>query len=230
MTGDDLAGRLAGVRARIARAALNVGRPLDSVTLLPVSKTHPVEVIAELARIGGVRQFGENRPQELAAKASELAALELGWVLIGPLQRNKAGLVAKSATQFQALDSLSVAESLDSRLQHLGRQIEVLIEVNTSGEASKHGVTPAGALSLAHGLAAYESLRPVGLMTVAAQGDEPVVRGCFRRLREVRSQLRDDGFDWPQLSMGMSADLEWAIEEGSTIVRVGTAIFGGRPG
>jgi len=228
MTDDDLAGRLAAVRARIAAAALNVSRQPDSVTLLPVSKTHPVEDIAELARLGGVHKFGENRPQELAQKAAELGSLELEWVLIGPLQRNKAGLVARYAAQFQALDSLSVAEALERQLQHLGRPIDVMIEVNTSGEAAKHGVTPAAAVPLAHGLAVYQCLRPVGLMTVAAQGDEPVVRGCFRCLREVQSQLRDEGYDWPQLSMGMSADLEWAIEEGSTLVRVGTAIFGDR--
>ena len=222
----DVVERLAAVRARIAEAAAAAGRRPGEVTLLPVSKTHPVEDIADFSRLSGIRSFGENRPQELAAKAVTYPHLD--WVLIGPLQRNKAGLVAAHASQFQALDSLRVAEALDRQLQALGRSLDVMIEVNTSGEPAKHGVPPADALTLARNLAPYASLKPIGLMTLAAQGEEPQVRGCFRALRTVQSQLRDNGHDWPSLSMGMSNDYVWAIEEGSTMVRLGTAIFGPR--
>lgn len=221
-----IADRVADALDRIAKAAAAAGRPANSVTLLPVSKTRPVADISEAAATG-LTSFAENRPQELAAKAQALPGL--GWVLIGPLQRNKAGLAARYASQFQALDSLPLACALDRQLQDLGRPLEVLIEVNTSGEATKHGVAPDEAVALARGLADCQALRPVGLMTVAAQGPQPVVRGCFQALREVQSRLRDEGFDWPQLSMGMSDDFEWAIDEGSTVVRLGTAIFGPRP-
>jgi len=223
----DVVERLTAVRARIAEAAATACRRPHHITLLPVSKTHKVEDIAEVAQLGHIKSFGENRPQELAAKAIE--APHLDWVLIGPLQRNKAALVAAHASQFQALDSLRVAEALDRQLQALGRSLDVMIEVNTSGEPAKHGVPPSEALKLAQSLAPYASLNPIGLMTLAAQGEEPQVRGCFQALRTVQSQLRDNGHDWPSLSMGMSNDYVWAIEEGATVVRLGTAIFGPRP-
>lgn len=226
-----LAARVEAVRARIAAAAARVGRDPSSVTLLPVSKTRPAAVVAATAAATGLAVFAENRPQELAAKAEELAGLGLGWVQIGPLQTNKAGLVAAHASQFQALDSWRVAEALDRRLQALGRGMDVLIEVNTSGEAAKHGVAPDDAVALASGLAPYTALRPRGVMTVAVNSqDEASVRACFRLAREVRARLRDSvPGQWDELSMGMSGDFEWAIEEGATIVRIGSAIFGPRP-
>jgi len=226
VTPEEVAGRLAAVRARIAEVAAGVGRRGEEVSLLPVSKTHPVEYLAEVARVTGVRHYGENRPQELAAKA--VACPDLEWVMIGPLQRNKAGLVAAHAGQFQALDSLRVAQALDRALQVGGRCLDVMVEVNTSGEAAKHGVAPGEALELVRGLAVCSALRPVGLMTLAALGDESRVRGCFRALRGVQGRLRDDGFDLPEMSMGMSDDFVWAVEEGSTLVRLGTAVFGPR--
>jgi len=225
----DIAGRVAAVRARMAAAAGRVGREPSGVRLLPVSKTRPAPVVAEAARASGLTRFAENRPQELAAKAADLADHGLTWSLIGPLQTNKAVLAARFADEFQALDSLRVAEALDRRLQAVGRGMDVLVEVNTSGEATKHGVAPAEALRLAGALGACSSLRPVGLMTVAVNSaDEQAVRACFRELVRIQARLRDVGIDWPELSMGMSGDFEWAIEEGSTIVRIGSAIFGPR--
>ena len=227
----DLADRLAAIRVRIAAAAERAGRDASSVQLLPVTKTQPVEVIED-AMAAGLTRFAENRPQELAAKRSCLRQddPEVTWVLIGPLQTNKARLAARFADQFQALDSLRTADALDRRLQALGRGMDVLVEVNTSGEPAKHGVVPSDAPALARALSAYQALRPVGLMTVAVNSpDEQAVRSCFRRLVDVQRHLRDDGLDWPELSMGMSGDFEWAIEEGSTIVRLGTALFGPRP-
>ena len=227
-----LAARIAAVQDSLAAAAIAAGRDPATVKLLPVSKTHPAGVVAEAARLAGWKRFAENRPQELAAKAETLAGQGLDWVLIGPLQTNKAGLAARHAAQFQALDSLATAAVLDRRLQAAGRGMEVMIEVNTSGEAAKHGVAPADALALARGLAPYSALRPVGLMTVALDSrDEQAVRACFARLRTVQQQLRDDGAGnsaWPELSMGMSGDFAWAVAEGSTMVRIGTAIFGRR--
>ena len=226
-----IAKRIALVRAQMAQAAMAAGRDPASVTLLPVSKTHPTFEIIEAARLGGLTVFGENRPQELAAKAGALADMGLGWSLIGPLQTNKAALAAQWASQFQALDSLKLAEVLDRRLQGLGRGLDVMIEVNTSGEPTKHGVTPGEALRLAAGLASFSALRPVGLMTVAANSqDQGVVRACFASLRRTRDHLRDDGVagNWDELSMGMSSDFRLAIEEGSTVVRLGAAIFGPR--
>ena len=221
--------RVEAIQARMVAAARRAGRDPADVALLAVSKTRPAEAVAAVVAGTGMTRFAENRPQELAAKARELSNIE--WVLIGPLQTNKAGLAAEFACQFQALDAVRTAEALDRRLQALGRGMDVLIEVNTSGETAKHGVPPEGALELAHGLKPFSSLRPVGLMTVAVNSpDEVAVRACFRRLRGVQDQLRDElGDGWGELSMGMSGDFEWAIEEGSTIVRVGTAIFGPRP-
>jgi len=189
--------------------------------------------VTDAIKQAGLTRLAENRPQELAVKAQVLADRAVSWVLIGPLQTNKAALAANWADQFQALDSLRTAEALDRRLQALGRDMEVLIEVNTSGESAKHGVAPDQAADLARGLQAFSALRPIGLMTVAVNSsDEARVRECFRCLRQVQTQLRDDSVadsEWAELSMGMSGDYQWAIEEGSTIVRIGSAIFGPRP-
>jgi len=225
-----LPGRVEAIRGRIAVAARRAGRQPSDVALLPVSKTRPVEAVEAVAAGTGLSRFAENRPQELAAKARELDGHAIEWVLIGPLQTNKAGLAAEFACQFQGLDALRTAEALDRRLQALGRGMDVLIEVNTSDESAKHGVAPDEALGFARDLKQFSSLRPRGLMTVALDSpDETAVRACFRRLRDVQAQLREaSGESWGELSMGMSGDFEWAIEEGSTIVRIGTAIFGAR--
>ncbi len=230
---EQIAGNIADVRDRIRAACERVGRDHDEVRLLPVSKTQPVSALLA-AQAAGCDRFGENRVQEIVAKSSELGSGSgIEFALIGPLQSNKAGRTAELAVEFQALESLKVAAALDRRLQELGRSLEVLVEVNTSGEASKFGLAPEQVLAFAAELGAYDSLNVRGLMTIAAPGpDMTRVAACFELLRGLRARLRDDqvaGCLWPELSMGMSGDFELAIEHGSTCVRVGTAIFGGRP-
>lgn len=225
-----LAENLAAVESRLAEACERAGRPRASVRLLPVSKTQPVSVLRD-AYAAGVRTFGENKVQEASAKASELADLsDVRWSFIGHLQTNKARDVAAFAHEFQALDSARVAEALDRRLQGLGRGLDVLIEVDTSGEASKFGLVPDEALALAREMTAYSSLRLRGLMTVAANTpDAARVAGCFDAMVALRERVRDalgEGCD--ELSMGMSGDFELAILRGATCVRLGTAIFGAR--
>jgi hypothetical protein len=157
---------------------------------------------------------------------------DLRWAIIGHLQTNKAKLVAEFASEFQALDSLRVAEALDKRLQSLGRSLDVLVQVNTSNEESKFGLPPDEVEAFVKQLPAFASLRVRGLMTLALFSDDAAkVRPCFVRLRELRDRLRPSvpgGVAMDELSMGMSGDYELAIEEGSTIVRVGQAIFGAR--
>jgi len=233
MTHDDsIAANLARVQEQIANAARTAGRSPDSVRLLPVSKTVPAERLRH-AIAAGARRFGENKVQEAREKAEALADEALDWVIIGHLQSNKAKYVARFASEVQSIDRVRVARALDERLQVEGRSLDVLVQVNTSGEESKYGVEPAKAAALVRELAAFDTLRVRGLMTLAVFSEESErVRACFRRLRELRDRLRDeapDGVALDELSMGMSGDYALAIEEGSTEVRVGTAIFGARP-
>jgi len=224
---------LAAVNARIAAACARVGRDPSSVRLLPVSKTKPVEAV-RLAYAAGCRVFGENKPQEAHTKWEALREdlPELRWSVIGHLQTNKAKLVARCASEFQALDSLRVAEALERRLQAEGRGLDVFVQVNTSGEASKYGLPPEEVAAFLRELPAFSALRVRGLMTLAVFSDEADrVRRCFVVLRKLRERLRQgvpEGVAVDELSMGMSGDFELAIEEGAAVVRVGQAIFGAR--
>lgn len=223
-----LAGRLAAVRARIAGACREAGRDPAEVTLLPVSKTFGADVVRE-AVVLGERRFGENKVQEIQAKATELAADALDWVVIGHLQTNKAKAVAAYAAEVQSLDRLDLAVALDKALQAQGRGIDVLVQLKTSGEDTKSGLVPEALPGFLEELKAFASLRVRGLMTLAeASDDEAVVRRCFADLRQWRDRARDAGHDLPRLSMGMSGDFALAIAEGSTEVRIGSAIFGAR--
>ncbi len=224
-----IADRLAAVEARIEAACRRSGRARDEVRLLPVSKTQPASVVRE-AYAAGLRQFGENRIQELAGKAAQLGDLDVDWVVIGHVQRNKAGKIAPLVRELQSLDSVRLAEDLDRRLAEAGRTLDVLVQVNTSGEAQKSGVALDEAVAFGAALTAYPALVPRGLMTIAVFSTDPdEVGACFDRLRDVQTRLRDaTGTAWDDLSMGMSGDLELAIERGSTCVRVGTALFGAR--
>ena len=231
-TVEDFRYNLAQVHARIAAACARVGRDAGTVRLLPVSKTVE-EARLRAAYAAGCRFFGENKPQEAARKSVALAELDgLRWSVIGHLQTNKAKLVAGCADEFQALDSLRVAEALERRLQQLGRGLDVLVQVNTSGEASKFGLPPDEVAAFLRQLGAFPALRVRGLMTLAMLSEDArAVRACFVRLRSLRDALRQDaptGVALDELSMGMSGDFEIAIEEGATIVRVGQAIFGSR--
>lgn len=223
---------LAAIRTRIRVAAENAGRDAGEVRLLPVSKTVPEQRLRH-AVAAGCLELGENKVQEAARKAEALSDLPIRWSIIGHLQRNKAKDVAAFAHEFQALDSLRLAEALERRLEGLDRSLEVYVQVNTSGEDSKSGVAPGQTLELLRGLTEFERLNIRGLMTIAvASEDDERVRGCFRGLRELRDRARetDPALIGPgHLSMGMTGDLETAIEEGSTCVRIGRAVFGERP-
>lgn len=229
---DEFRRHLADVHARIVAACARVGRDPASVRLLPVSKTVP-EARIRNAYAAGCHTLGENKVQEAHRKWQALSDLpDLRWAVIGHLQTNKAKLVAEFASEFQTLDSLRVAEALDRRLQAEGRALDVLVQVNTSNEASKFGLAPEEVTAFVKKLPAYSALRVRGLMTLALFSDDAAkVRPCFVRLRELRDRLRQtapDGMTFDDLSMGMSGDFELAIEEGSTTVRVGQAIFGAR--
>ena len=230
---DDFRHNLATVHARIAAACQRAGRDAASVRLLPVSKTKP-EAVLRQAYAAGCRMLGENKPQEAHRKWEAMADLaDLRWSVIGHLQTNKAKLVAQCASEFQALDSLRVAEALERRLQAEGRALDVFVQVNTSGEASKYGLHPDEVAAFLRELPAFSALRVRGLMTLALFSAEAErVRQCFVLLRGLRDRLRQDapaGIELGELSMGMSGDYEIAIEEGATVVRVGQAIFGARP-
>ncbi len=223
-----LAQRWRRVRERVDAACREAGRDPGEVDILPVSKTFGVEVIREAMALGLTR-FGENRVQEIRQKQAELDGSGIDWVVIGPLQTNKAKDVARLASEVQSLDRLELAQALDRRLQHEGRAIDVLVEVKTSPEDSKHGLPADELADFLRALRPFESLRVRGLMTMAVHSDDAqAVRACFRQLRELRDRAREDGFGLSRLSMGMSGDFPLAIAEGATEVRIGRAIFGER--
>lgn len=231
-TAEDIARNLTAVRARIAAACNRSGRDPARVRLLPVSKTVE-ERRVRMAYDAGLTAFGENKVQEARRKAQATSDLGIAWAVIGHLQTNKAKYVARFASEFQALDSLRLAEALERRLEIEDRTIDVHVQVNTSGEESKYGLGPDAALGFARELPAFSRLQVRGLMTLAIlSGETERVRRCFRVLGDVQARLRQDGpgeLDVSDLSMGMSSDFETAIEEGATTVRVGQAIFGPRP-
>jgi len=220
------------VKEQIAEACIRVGREPSSVRLLPVTKTVPAERL-RIAYAAGCHEMGENKIQEAREKSELLSDLNIRWAVIGHLQRNKAKYLARFANEFQALDSLKLAEELDKRLQNEGRAIDVYVQVNSSGEASKFGLAPENVRDFVMQLPSFSSLRIKGLMTLAIfSTDHDRVRACFVRMREIQTMLRQeapDGLSFDELSMGMSGDYEIAIEEGATVVRVGQAIFGKRP-
>lgn len=225
--------RLTQLNQRIHDAAIKAGRDPAEITLLPVSKTFGDEAIRE-AVAAGCRRLGENKVQEIVAKQETLADCHIDWVMIGHLQSNKARDVARYATEIQSLDRISLAKALERRLQHEGRQIDALVQVKTSTEPSKYGANPDELLTLIkHFTQHMPSIHIKGLMTMAIHSrDEAAVRQCFRTLRELRDEVRAAGIEgvtMDKLSMGMSGDMELAIAEGATEVRIGTALFGARP-
>ena len=231
-TVDDFRHNLAAVHARIEAACQRAGRDPATVRLLPVSKTKGEDAI-RAAYGAGCRFLGENKVQEAYGKWQAMQDLtDLKWSVIGHLQTNKAKEVARFAAEFQALDSLRVAEALDKRLQAEGRSLDVFVQVNTSGEPSKFGLSPEDVPAFVQALPGFSALRVRGLMTLALFSSEAErVRQCFILLRSLRDRLRQEapaGLSFDELSMGMSGDYEIAIEEGATVVRVGQAIFGAR--
>lgn len=226
--------RYAAVRRRVEECARASGRDPTEVTLVAVSKTHTAELIREAARAGAL-DFGENRVQEAEGKIDALRAglPRVRWHLIGHLQSNKTRRAARLFDLVHTIDSPALAERLERHCAEEGRErLDVLAQVDLGGEAAKAGATPAELPALARALGACDHLRLVGLMTLPPFFEETErVRPYFRRLRELRDGLREAGHfgdSRGELSMGMSHDFEVAVEEGATIVRVGTAIFGER--
>jgi pyridoxal phosphate enzyme (YggS family) len=223
------------VRERIEAACARAGRDPADVTLVAVTKTHPIEVV-QAAVEAGLTELGENRVQDLVAKSDAVPGLSAGgtvrWHLVGHLQRNKARDAAARADLFHALDSVALAEVLDRKAGEAGRVLECLVQVNVSGEDSKAGVAPAGAHDLVDTIGAFPNLFVSGLMTIAAPPVEPgdlerLVRPQLASLRELRDRYAGPA-RLTHLSMGMTDDLDVAVEEGATLVRVGSALFGER--
>ncbi|MDN6241335.1 YggS family pyridoxal phosphate-dependent enzyme [Corynebacterium variabile] len=242
-TAADFRARWDAVRARVDEAARAAGRDPAEVRLLPVSKTVPVERLRP-AVDAGMTELAENKPQEIGRKAVVMADLPVRWVAIGHLQTNKAKIVAEHAAEFQALDSVRLAEALQRRLEALdetadgpadgpARTLDVLVQVNTSGEDTKTGASPEEVDAILEAAARCDRLRVRGFMTVAVHSeDEAEVRACFAQLRGILERARERAVVDPvlltELSMGMSGDFPLAIAEGATCVRVGTALFGAR--
>jgi pyridoxal phosphate enzyme (YggS family) len=215
-----VAENLAVVRDRIAAACARAGRDPGSVRLVAVSKTQPLELLRE-ALAAGQTALGENYAQELREKSAALADAAVEWHFLGALQTNKARLVAGTAALIHTCDRLALAQELSKRASKLGAVQRVLVEVNTGREPQKAGALPEDVPALVAAISALPSLECAGLMCIPPADADP--RPHFRALRELRDRL-----GLRELSMGMSADYEAAIEEGATLVRVGTAIFGER--
>jgi hypothetical protein len=232
--------RLLAVQTRIAAAAARAGRDPAEITLVGVAKKQPIaRVLAAVA--AGVRVLGQSYVQEARevrpaiesalAKDPATAALGLSWRMVGQLQRNKAPLAARLFDAVESLDRPALADALARRAEQEGRTLEVLIQVSLCGEPQKGGCEPDAVAALAHQVRSADSLHLAGLMTVPAASPDPErARAAFRRLRTLRAELATDdpGFARAELSMGMSGDLEVAVEEGATLVRIGTALFGER--
>lgn len=225
----DLASNLETIRRRIEAACARAGRPATSVTLLAVTKGQPPDVVSEAAQLGLI-VFGENKVQEAKAKIP-LCPGRLRWHMIGHLQTNKCRDAVDLFEMVQGVDSLHVAEELNKRADQAARTLPILLEVNIVGEASKFGYPPERLLAELAQLNSLTRLEIHGLMTVPPWAVEPErVRPIFRQLRELKSQCEQKlGAPLPQLSMGMTGDFEIAIDEGATMVRLGTALFGPRP-
>ena len=225
--------RIEEVRERVARAAHAAGRAPEAVRLLPISKTFPAEAVLEAAR-AGLDAFGENRVQEAARKIPQVRAAdgaELEWHLVGPLQRNKARKAVELFHVIQSVDRIELALALERAAAALGKCQRILLNVNIDEEPQKSGVLPADLTELLARIDALPHLEPLGLMSIprrCTHAEE--VRPCFARLRGLQEELNRgrSRARLSELSMGMSADFEVAIEEGATCVRIGTAIFGAR--
>jgi pyridoxal phosphate enzyme (YggS family) len=226
---DGIRERLDRVRGRVEAAALRSGRPGSAVTLVAVSKTMPVEAIQE-AVAAGVRIFGENRVQEARDKIAAVSGVA-EWHLVGHLQTNKAKIAAGLFDRIHSLDSIRLAHELDRHAGEAGRRLRCLIQVNVGGETQKNGVAEGEVRELLNEIVGLRHIVVEGLMALPPFLPDPErVRPFFRRLCTLRDKLAAEGLDLPDLSIGMTHDFEVAIEEGATLVRIGTAIFGPRDG
>jgi pyridoxal phosphate enzyme (YggS family) len=226
---DQIAQHLADIRGRIESAAIRAGREPSSVQLVAVSKTHPAAAV-HAAAAAGQRLFGESRVQEAREKIPACPP-GLEWHFIGHLQKNKVRHALPLFDFFHSVDSLALARAMDRMARESGRTVSGLLEVNVSGEITKHGFSPEQLRAEFSALTSLPHLRVVGLMTMAPYADDAEqARPVFRALRELRDRLQQTlGTKLPHLSMGMSGDFEPAIAEGATLVRIGSSIFGDRP-
>ncbi|RMC94247.1 YggS family pyridoxal phosphate-dependent enzyme [Aquitalea palustris] len=225
---DSIAHAIEHVRQQIHAAEAAAGREAGSVRLLAVSKTFPASAVQQ-AYAAGQRAFGENYVQELQTKAAELAALDIEWHFIGPLQSNKTRIVAEAAHWVHSIERLKIAQRLSEQRPDSLPPLQVCVQVNVSGEASKSGCAPQEAKELALAVAALPRLQLRGLMCIPEPTeDAQKLAGQFALLQQLQQELRTAGLTLDTVSMGMSADMAQAIAAGSTMVRVGTAIFGAR--
>jgi pyridoxal phosphate enzyme (YggS family) len=219
---------------RVRDIACRVGRDPDEIRIIAVSKAHPPETLEAAIQVG-IRCFGENYAQELRAKAAYISqrGYQVEWHFIGHVQTNKVKLIAPLAALIHGVDSLHAATALNRWGEAHGVTVPILLQVNTSGESSKCGCSPEELFTLAESVLRLPHLRLQGLMTIPAPGDRERIRREFQLLRHLRQELRQryasTDEDFPHLSMGMSADYDIAIEEGATLLRIGTALFGERP-
>jgi pyridoxal phosphate enzyme (YggS family) len=231
MDAETISNNILHIRERIRQACISCGRRPDEVQLLLATKTVPPEII-RLAVAAGEHLIGENKVQELRDKDAALQGLHIARHFIGHLQSNKVNDVLKYAGCIQSIDRLSIAEQLHRRLQAAGRSIDVYVQVNTSAEESKFGIAPEQAVPFIRELLRFDTLRLKGLMTIGLLDADPEWRRpSLRQLRLVRNKVMREGINGVEalgLSMGMSGDMALAIEEGATMVRIGTAIFGNR--
>ena len=218
----------AKINERIAVACEKCGRKVGGVRLMPVTKTHPVDA-ALFAYKAGYKAVGENRVQEAVSKIP-LAPLDLQWELIGHLQSNKANLALSHFARIQSVDSVKLVEKLDNHAKELGKTMRILLQINAGNDPAKFGADIQDAPALAEAALKCEHLKVEGLMTIAPlDSNLATASKCFCKLREIRDLLESEfSVKLPELSMGMSGDLERAIQEGATLIRVGTALFGER--
>jgi hypothetical protein len=223
-----IAENLARVRNNIVDACRRSGRNPDDVQLIAVSKTFGIEQI-QIARTFEQTDFGENYAQELKEKRAALPDPTIHWHFIGHLQSNKVKYLVEYVHLIHTVDDVRLAEEIQKRAERIPRMLEVLIEVHTTNEATKSGVAPSAAIKLAHELATFKNIRVRGLMTMGPMSENPEdARPSYKMLRTLLEEGKKSGLQWQVLSMGMSHDYEVAIQEGATMVRVGTAIFGDR--
>ena len=223
-----ISANLQAVRTRIDCAALACGRAPETISLLAVSKAQPAACVLEAAAAGQTT-FGENYVQEGVEKINAIGCTDLEWHFIGPLQSNKTRAVAESFSWVHTIDRLKIAERLSQQRPEWLPPLQICLQVNVSGEDSKSGIHSAEATKLARDVVKLPRLRLRGLMAIPAASDDPTQqRNSFRTLHQLFEQLRTNGFDLDTLSMGMSNDMEAAIAEGATLLRIGTAIFGER--
>jgi pyridoxal phosphate enzyme (YggS family) len=219
------------LRERIADCCSRIGRDPEEITVVAVSKTFGAESIREAVR-AGMEDIGENYVQELVGKREVLAQEPVRWHFVGHLQRNKVKYIAPWIHIVHTVDSAALGREIDKRAAASGRTIDVLLEVNTTGENSKFGVRPEGVGQLVEGMSGLEHIRVAGLMTVGPFLPDPEgSRPMFRQLRQLKEEVTQSpqaNVDMHHLSMGMTGDLEVALDEGATILRIGTAIFGSR--